>query len=291
MLLLSSRNPSELNRKRNKGLKICRVNDITIRLSLSLMSNPYLLITPTCHYSLAHVRLGGVHFAGRAGTSHRHMRDSHINKPPPSLRYLLLNCARPWPRWWLHLFTFQHWETSRDSWLGLGSGVIHFAQTKLGCTLTLGSAHLWKLVSEASWQDRPQTSSILRQDALWAIHASCESHCSVMKEKNPALSTGCWCLGKMKSLAHVSHLGAICAMWEQCDLKSKEERQYTARPNGRWITQLCLRSSLHDPLKTLTEQRKHSGGLSDNMLKTDVCEKRIRALLSRPSSLVFGSKS
>lgn len=55
-------------------------------------------------------------------------------------------------------------------------------------------AHLWQLVSEASWQDRRHTSSIVRDEALWAFHASGESQCRVMKEKWPALSTGCWCL-------------------------------------------------------------------------------------------------
>lgn len=58
----------------------------------------------------------------------------------------------------------------------------------------LTAAHLWQLVSEASWQDRPHTSSIMRDEALWAFHASGESQCRVMKEKRPALSTGCWCL-------------------------------------------------------------------------------------------------
>lgn len=65
---------------------------------------------------------------------------------------------------------------------------------RAGSCWWLTAAHLWQLVSAASWQDRPHMSSIARAEALWAFHASGESQCRVMKEKRPALSTGCWCL-------------------------------------------------------------------------------------------------
>lgn len=181
----------------------------------------------------------------------------------------------------------------------LGSRVLAFRQTQSDSKWTLlklengsdsfhhATPHLWQFVSEASWQDRPHTSSILIQDFLWALHARGDSHCRVMKEKNPALSTGCWCLGvKKNSLARISHLGAMCYVWERCDLEHerKTEKIFTRCGQIEDESHACVWTAVCTSLSELlgSSEKVQWLFISQHVQNWAVCEKRIRAFLSRP---------
>lgn len=101
--------------------------------------------------------------------------------------------------------------------------------------------HLWQLVSEASWQDSPHTSSTDRLDALKAFSASGESQCSVINEKRPALSTGCWCLeyrGKIGKGLSCLKVRAYTEVLHRGDVQSAEKDAVPllAGVGERWTT-------------------------------------------------------
>lgn len=119
----------------------------------------------------------------------------------------------------------------------------------------LTAAHLWQLVSAASWQDRPHMSSIARAEALWAFHASGESQCRVMKEKRPALSTGCWCLW------HKQHTFRHTALPRRAGMASCKKSVWAC------FVRLCLNSTFQFPHKGVAVQWKSSAAL----LSAGVC--------------------